>query len=271
MVRAAASMLSTSVDSAGGVQSTLRAALTFVTGSMGSGKTALLIQLAQRHEACGHQVAVLCAHTHIFDDDATHVIASRNGTSRSAVEMPVDAADLRTLVFGQVEQPRACDRCEHDRCAHTPPCAATDDCHTMVVMVDECQFLSSEQVDALVELSTSATVVLFGLVSDISGVPFPASMRAIALGANVVHLESLCSTAGCDGLATMHVREPESGPPRSPHPPPKDESVDMSHVRRVQDVHIEVDKGVYRSVCVGCWVAHRNFGTACVPRDDASV
>ena len=264
-------MLSTSVDSAGGVQSTLRAALTFVTGCMSSGKTALLIQLASRHENCGHRVVVLCAHTHIFEDDTTHVIASRNGTSRSAVEMPHDVTELYTLVFGRAAGPGVDGQRDQTTGAHSPPHSGANDPEATVVMVDECQFLTTEQIDALVELSTSATVVLFGLVSDISGVPFPASMRAIALGANVVHLESLCSTAGCDGLATMHVREPEKGASSASRTPAKNEPAVG------QDVHIEIDKGVYRSVCIGCWVEHSRFasppcmGTPRVRPDDASI
>lgn len=73
-----------------------------------------------------------------------------------------------------------------------------------VLVVDEAQFLSGRQVEALYEIAcTSAPVYCYGLASDFRTRLFPGSRRLFELADELVRIESLCA---CGRVAQVNAR-----------------------------------------------------------------
>ena len=78
------------------------------------------------------------------------------------------------------------------------------------VLVDEAQFLSSEQVDQLAHIADvlGIPVLAYGLRTDFQGALFPGSARLLALADALVEIKSVCV---CGRKATMNLRVDEDG------------------------------------------------------------
>lgn len=79
---------------------------------------------------------------------------------------------------------------------------------TKMLLVDEIQFFSPDDVDALVRIAdnTPTIVMCYGLMVDSNEVIFPASRRLIEVGAKLHPMESMCQMPDCMHLATHHLR-----------------------------------------------------------------
>lgn len=84
---------------------------------------------------------------------------------------------------------------------------------TKMVLIDEIQFFSPEDVDTLVRIADSTPVIImcYGLMVDSNEHIFPASRRLIEVGAKLHRMESTCQIPGCMRLATHHLRYDSTG------------------------------------------------------------
>jgi thymidine kinase len=78
------------------------------------------------------------------------------------------------------------------------------------VLVDEAQFLTPAQVDALAAVADRLhiPVLAYGLRTDFQGQLFPGSARLLAIADALVELKSVCA---CGRKATMNLRVDDSG------------------------------------------------------------
>lgn len=79
---------------------------------------------------------------------------------------------------------------------------------TQVILVDEVQFFTPNDIDRLVYCADvlDKTVMCYGLIVDSNEEMFPASKRLIEVGAEMHLHESNCQINGCMELATHHLR-----------------------------------------------------------------
>lgn len=84
---------------------------------------------------------------------------------------------------------------------------------TAVLLVDEVQFFSPNDIDKLVQIADAKNkiVMCYGLMVDSNEELFPASKRLIEVGAKLHRLESSCQIPGCMRLATHHLRFDPNG------------------------------------------------------------
>ncbi len=84
---------------------------------------------------------------------------------------------------------------------------------TKMVLIDEIQFFSPDDIDILVRIADSTPVIImcYGLMIDSNEQIFPASRRLIEVGAKLHRMESTCQIPGCMHLATHHLRYDAAG------------------------------------------------------------
>ncbi|MBE7074547.1 MAG: thymidine kinase [Clostridiales bacterium] len=72
-----------------------------------------------------------------------------------------------------------------------------------VIMVDECQFATEQQVEQLKELSQKVPVMCYGLLTDFRTKLFEGSKRLVELADSLQELKSICT---CGRKATVNAR-----------------------------------------------------------------
>lgn len=84
---------------------------------------------------------------------------------------------------------------------------------TKMVLIDEIQFFSPEDINHLVRIADNQPVIImcYGLMVDSNEHIFPASRRLIEVGAKLHRMESTCQIPGCMHLATHHLRFDSAG------------------------------------------------------------
>jgi len=84
---------------------------------------------------------------------------------------------------------------------------------TKILLVDEVQFFSPEDIDVLVKIADKQNVIVmcYGLMIDSNEHIFPASQRLIEVGAKMHHIESNCQIEGCLNMADHHLRFDNNG------------------------------------------------------------
>lgn len=154
--------------------------LHFHYGVMSSSKSAALIINAYNYTKNGNQVEVIKP---AFDNRfSAQKIVSRIGLEWDATAMP----DLQS---------------------YTPKP------ETKVVLVDEVQFFSPDDINKLVHIADKQgkIVMCYGLMVDSNEQIFPASKRLIEVGAKLHRMDSNCQINGCMKLATHHLRFDSTG------------------------------------------------------------
>jgi len=148
--------------------------LHFTYGTMGTSKSAELIMQAYNWKKNG--VKVECIKPS-FDNRFGDVIIK----SRIGIETP--ALSLKDL---QNYHPKK---------------------ETKVILVDEVQFFTPEDIDKLVEMADKENkiVMCYGLLVDYNEHMFPTSKRLIEVGAKLHQLKSNCQIEGCMKLADHHL------------------------------------------------------------------
>jgi thymidine kinase len=138
-------------------------------GPMDCGKSTLALQIDHNQARQGRHGLVLVRH----DRSGRPQISSRIGISRQATEV-ADGDDLRRLVRSRWADGQRVD----------------------YLVVDEAQFLSTEQVEQLAELADDAQVDVycFGIATDFRSRMFPGARRLFELAdeLNPVQVEVLC-------------------------------------------------------------------------------
>ena len=162
------------------------AKLHFIYATMGAGKSAALLQVEFNYRERGHDCLLL---TPACDMRAgPGMIASRIGLSR-----PAEIFDPHTDLFA----------------AHLTPAARRG---VACVLVDEAQFLTPDQVDALAWAvdTLDLPVMAYGLRTDFRGDLFPGTAALMARADEMREMRTICH---CGKRATMVARLDASGHP----------------------------------------------------------
>ncbi len=149
---------------------------------MGSSKTAQALITKFNYEERGMKVWLIKPQTDVRDGDG--LVKSRAGLSSPAYILPFAEDVYRS--FGKVSDP------------------------VDVIIVDECQFLSEDQVDQLsmIVIDYNVPVLCFGLRADFRTKMFPGSKRLMEIADSITEIKTVCS---CGRKATVNVRLDESG------------------------------------------------------------
>ena len=158
------------------------AKLYFKYGAMGSSKTAQALITKFNYEERGMKVLLL--KPAIDDREKGSVVRSRIGLEAPCRMVPADT-DLYKLYMEEYR--------DRD-----------------VVIVDECQFLTEEQVDQLGDLvlERDIPVLCFGLRTDFLTHLFPGSKRLLEIAESVSEIKSVCR---CGAKATVNARFDDHG------------------------------------------------------------
>ena len=158
------------------------AKLYFKYGAMGSSKTATALITRYNYEERGMQVWLLKPSAD--DRDGVYTIQSRVGLSAQADTVRPEA-DIRELYAARG--------------------SAAD-----VIIVDECQFLTENQIDQLRELVDlqNLPVLCFGLRTDFQTRMFPGSRRLFEIADSITEIKTICQ---CGAKATVNARIDHDG------------------------------------------------------------
>ncbi|HHX12302.1 MAG TPA: thymidine kinase [Clostridiales bacterium] len=158
------------------------AKLYFKYGVMGSSKTAQALITKFNYEERGMKVWLIKPKTDNRDGD--NLVKSRIGLSSPAYILPhsENVLDSYLKLFNHVD----------------------------VVIVDECQFLSEDQIDQLAEIGIfhDIPVLCFGLRTDFRTKLFPGSRRLLEIADSITEIKTICS---CGKKATVNVRLDQNG------------------------------------------------------------
>ncbi|MBR6321506.1 MAG: thymidine kinase [Lachnospiraceae bacterium] len=158
------------------------AKLYFKYGSMGSSKTAQALITKFNYEE--RDMKVLLLKPAIDTREATPVVRSRIGLESPCI-MVAEDKDLYRLYLDEHRD-------------------------INVIIVDECQFLTPDQVDQLgmISLEYDIPVLCFGLATDFLTHLFPGSRRLFEIAESVTEIKSVCR---CGAKATVNARFDENG------------------------------------------------------------
>ena len=150
-------------------------------GVMGSSKTAQALMCKFNYEQQGFQVLLIKPALDTRDVDADGQSVSR---SRIGLESPCFAVNsdenLYKFIFSKNQ--------------------FKDD---WVVIVDECQFLTTEQVNQLKEVSRQIPVLCYGLLTNFKTELFEGSKRLVEIADSLMEIKAVCS---CGKKATVNGR-----------------------------------------------------------------
>lgn len=159
------------------------AKLYFKYGAMGSSKTAQALITKYNYEE--NDLRVWLIKPSADTRDGTQILRSRIGLEAQVEVIPPDM-DI-TARFRQTQQGQ-CD----------------------VIIVDECQFLTSEQIDQLRSIVNDAgiPVMCFGLRTDFQTRLFPGSLRLMEIADTIQEIKTICD---CGAKATVNARIDSTG------------------------------------------------------------
>ncbi len=158
------------------------AKLYFKYGAMGSSKTAQVLITKFNYEERGMRVFLI--KPEIDTRDGKETIRSRIGLSATAVCVPKDASPEALL--------------EKEKTKYD------------VIIADECQFFTEEQIDSLRRIVDihDIPVLCFGLRTDFLTHLFPASARLFEVADSIAEIKTIC---GCGAKATVNARLNDKG------------------------------------------------------------
>ena len=153
------------------------AKLYFRYGSMNSGKSTILMQVAHNYEERGMHVAVLKPG---IDTKAESKIQSRIGLEREVDHLIQKGENVYELFKNTEEKPNA-------------------------IIVDEAQFLETEQVDQLMKIvvKLNIPVICYGLRTDFKTEGFPGSTRLLEIAHTLEEMKTICR---CGAKALFNLR-----------------------------------------------------------------
>ncbi|MDE6441370.1 MAG: thymidine kinase [Clostridia bacterium] len=158
------------------------AKLYFKFGAMGCSKTAQALITKFNYEE--RNMKVLLLKPAIDNRDGINTVKSRIGLENEAIAV----RDDENLYIKYVKE--------------------YSDCN--VIIVDECQFLTPEQVDQLddIVIKHNVPVLCFGLSTDFTTHLFPGSKRLFEIAQSITEIKSVCT---CGAKATVNARIDEKG------------------------------------------------------------
>ena len=157
------------------------AKLFFRYGTMNSGKSTALMQVAYNYEERGMRVLVLKPS---IDTKADSSVESRLGVNRKTDLLIPPELNLLATIQKDVQK------------------NGTLSC----VLIDEAQFLKSHQVDELLHVTVdlSVPVICYGLRTDFSTTGFEGSNRLMQLAHNIEEMKTICA---CGKKALLNGRK----------------------------------------------------------------
>lgn len=158
------------------------AKLYFKFGAMGCSKTAQALITKFNYEE--RNMKVLLLKPAVDDRDGVNAVQSRIGIRADAIVVQAEENIYETYL------------------------KKYSDCN--VVIVDECQFLTPEQVDQLADIvmERDVPVLCFGLSTDFTTHLFPGSKRLFEIAQSISEIKSVCT---CGAKATVNARIDERG------------------------------------------------------------
>ena len=158
------------------------AKLYFKYGAMGSSKTAQVLITKFNYEERGMRVWLIKPATDVRDGE--DIIRSRIGLSATC-----DALDKQADIFALFE-------------AHHKDCN--------VIIADECQFFTHEQVDQMRRVvdECKIPVLCFGLRTDFMTRLFPGSLRLFEVADSIAEIKTICE---CGSKAIVNARIDKDG------------------------------------------------------------
>ena len=159
------------------------AKLYFKYGAMGSSKTAQALITKYNYEE--NDLSVWLLKPSADDRDGAQILRSRIG-----LEATADIISPATDIFRRFE---------------TEKLGQVD-----VIIVDECQFFTSQQIDQLREIvdAYNLPVMCFGLRTDFQTKLFPGSRRLMEVADSILEIKTICD---CGAKATVNARIDSSG------------------------------------------------------------
>ena len=158
------------------------AKLYYKFGAMGSSKTAQALITKFNYEE--RNMKVLLLKPSIDNRDGANTVKSRIGLEKEAVSVAEDENIYEKYVR------------DHSDCK--------------VIIVDECQFLTPEQVDQLADIviDKDIPVLCFGLSTDFTTHLFPGSKRLFEIAESISEIKSVCAWGA---KATVNARIDDDG------------------------------------------------------------
>ena len=157
---------------------------------MSAGKSLRLLSTA--HDFDSKNIPILVLKPSADTRDGANIIRSRAGLERECISIEPDIN-----IFDAVND------FNHIR-------MATSDDKLKWILVDECQFLSEEQVDQLSDIVDfmDINVICYGLRTDFKSKLFPASKRLFELADEIEEIKTTCK---CGGRASINARFNKDG------------------------------------------------------------
>lgn len=143
--------------------------LIFHHGTVNSSKTMVLLSMCHNYESCGYNVITIKPAL----DSRSELIETRAGVPPRKPDIVLSSNDLISDYSNII-------------------------INADVILVDECQFLTSLQVDELraVTIDRNIDVICFGLRTDSNTHLFDASKRLFELADDIVEVKTICSVCG---------------------------------------------------------------------------
>ena len=192
------------------------AKLHFKYGAMNSGKSDTLIKTAYNYIERGLFIVTLKP---AIDTKGDNRIVARGGAERVVDIIATPQMDIRAAILEyqkETEHPIAC------------------------VLVDEAQFLTTEQIDQLLSIAKTdnISVIAYGLRADFKTLLFPGSKRLLETADNIEKLPTMCR---CGNQAEFNCRK-----------------VDGVYVFEGDQVAIDGEQAVtYDSLCGTCYLTEK--------------
>lgn len=156
------------------------AKLYFKYGAMGSSKTAQALMCKFNYEQVGYDVTLVKPVIDNRDiEEESIVVKSRIGLS-SPCEVFDSETNLYKFIFGLNQFKEK-----------------------SIVIVDECQFCTAEQIDQLKEISYHIPVLCYGLLTNFKTQLFEGSKRLVEIADSLMEIKTICS---CGKKATINAR-----------------------------------------------------------------
>ena len=156
------------------------AKLYFKYGAMGSSKTAQALMCKFNYEQVGYDVTLVKPVIDNRDiEEESIVVKSRIGLS-SPCEVFDSETNLYKFIFGLNQFKEK-----------------------SIVIVDECQFCTAEQIDQLKVISYHIPVLCYGLLTNFKTQLFEGSKRLVEIADSLMEIKTICS---CGKKATINAR-----------------------------------------------------------------
>ncbi|MFT8348591.1 thymidine kinase [Clostridium saccharoperbutylacetonicum] len=144
--------------------------LYFRYGAMNSGKSTHLMLVAHNYEECGMKIVIMKPKV---DDKGGETLVSRLGVKRKVDFLISETDDIKEIVHSYLNKNQNID----------------------CILVDEAQFLKSQQIDELFEIAVKINIpiICYGLRTDFKKNGFEGSTRLLLLAHSIEEMKTICA------------------------------------------------------------------------------